>query len=111
MAWQAFANTPPSLRSAVIAKKPLASIPVIITLWKEPPMGISNVIKCAVLVVNLVLWLGSLLLLKTVKLKQPLHHIIFMISRINMFLFIFNMLPIPGFDGWSVWGGLIKLFF
>ena len=31
-------------------------------------------------------------------------------SRINMFLFIFNMLPIPGFDGSKVFTGLIQAF-
>ena len=31
-------------------------------------------------------------------------------KRINMFLFIFNMLPIPMFDGFKVYEGLVKLF-
>lgn len=33
-----------------------------------------------------------------------------MMSRINLFLFIFNMLPIPMFDGWSVYSGIIQTF-
>ncbi len=32
-------------------------------------------------------------------------------SKINLFLFIFNMLPIPGFDGFKVYAGLIQAFF
>ncbi len=32
-------------------------------------------------------------------------------KKINLFLFIFNLLPIPGFDGWSVYYNLFKAFF
>ena len=32
-------------------------------------------------------------------------------KRINGFLFIFNMIPIPGFDGFQFFAGLYKLFF
>ncbi|KYK26356.1 hypothetical protein AYK26_05175 [Euryarchaeota archaeon SM23-78] len=57
--------------------------------------------------VNLILWLGSLIILKTAKLKPNLHRFFYLLSRINMFLFIFNMLPIPGFDGLQVYSGLL----
>jgi len=33
-----------------------------------------------------------------------------LMKRINMFLFIFNMIPIPGFDGSKVLAGLLALF-
>src|SRR3989344_5999683 len=52
--------------------------------------------------VNLILWIGSLLILKTMKIKQKHIPLLILTSRINMFLFIFNMLPIPGFDGSKV---------
>jgi Zn-dependent protease len=62
--------------------------------------------------VNLIIWLVALVILKThKKLKKNTYHFLFLIKRINMFLFIFNMLPIPGFDGWSVWGGLARILF
>jgi Zn-dependent protease len=32
-------------------------------------------------------------------------------KKINLFLFIFNLLPIQGFDGWSVYNNLFKAFF
>jgi len=32
-------------------------------------------------------------------------------KRINGFLFVFNMIPIPGFDGFQFFSGLYKLFF
>lgn len=37
--------------------------------------------------------------------------ILVMTYRINFFLFIFNMLPIPMFDGWQVYSGLIAAIF
>ena len=32
-------------------------------------------------------------------------------KKINLFLFILNMLPIPGIDGWSVYSNLFRAFF
>jgi Zn-dependent protease len=31
-------------------------------------------------------------------------------ARLNLFLFIFNILPIPGFDGWHILYNLLQLF-
>ncbi|MBI2102098.1 M50 family metallopeptidase [Candidatus Woesearchaeota archaeon] len=60
--------------------------------------------------VNLVLWLGSWYLLKN-KIYRKKHHLLLLLTqKINMFLFIFNMLPIPGFDGYKVFIGLIRAF-
>jgi Zn-dependent protease len=62
--------------------------------------------------VNLVMWLGSLVILKANKnLKRDTHQFLSLLSKINMFLFIFNMLPIPGFDGAQVFSALSKAFF
>jgi len=61
--------------------------------------------------VNLILWLGSSLVLKKTKLKGIAYHILFLTSKINMFLFIFNMLPIPGFDGYSFFSNIFKVLF
>ncbi|MBI2650839.1 hypothetical protein HYX04_06045 [Candidatus Woesearchaeota archaeon] len=61
--------------------------------------------------VNLILWLGSLYMLKTGKYKKKYYLLLLLTSRINMFLFILNMLPIPGFDGNKVFMGLIGAFF
>lgn len=62
--------------------------------------------------VNLVIWLVAFVILKThKKMKNNTYHFLHLIKRINMFLFIFNMLPIPGFDGWTVWGELVRIVF
>ena len=71
----------------------------------------SSLIAFAGPVVNLILWLFAALALK-VRLFAKKHDTLLLLTvRINMFLFIFNMLPIPGFDGNKVFLGLIKAFF
>jgi len=60
--------------------------------------------------VNLVLWLGSWYLLKNKIYRKKYYLLLLLTQRINMFLFIFNMLPIPGFDGYKVFTGLMKAF-
>jgi Zn-dependent protease len=63
--------------------------------------------------VNLLLFALPFLLIRTkVLLKKHKQYLpaLVMMSRINLFLFIFNMLPIPMFDGWSVYSGIIHAF-
>lgn len=61
---------------------------------------------------NLVLWLGSWFLIKQrlVKKKKTLL-LVHATKQINMFLFFFNMLPIPPFDGYQVFAGLLQHLF
>jgi Zn-dependent protease len=62
--------------------------------------------------VNLLLWLGSLLLLRKkrgLSISQKMMLVIS--SKVNMFLFIFNMLPIPPFDGFTVFSNLFRAIF
>ncbi len=60
--------------------------------------------------VNLILWLGSWYVLKNKKYKKKHYLLLILTQRINMFLFIFNMLPIPGFDGYKFFIELIRAF-
>ncbi len=58
---------------------------------------------------NLVIWLISAHALKKASHEKiPFLHLT---KEINKFLFIFNMLPIPGFDGFQVYANLIKFIF
>ena len=58
--------------------------------------------------VNLILWLIPWYLIKN-KLYKKKHYLLLLLTqRINMFLFIFNMIPLPGFDGYKVFSGLIR---
>ncbi|HII15914.1 MAG TPA: M50 family metallopeptidase [Nanoarchaeota archaeon] len=59
---------------------------------------------------NLVMWLGSALLLKKMRVIRRKTVMLLLLSRqINKYLFIFNMIPIPGFDGFHVVSGLWHL--
>ena len=59
---------------------------------------------------NLVLWIGAWLVLKSKKHKKRHYLLLLLTQKINMYLFIFNMLPIPGFDGYGFLTELIKAF-
>ena len=59
--------------------------------------------------VNLLLWLLFSHLLKNKKIYKKHHMMLHYGKEINKFRFIFNILPIPGFDGYKVLGYLLKL--
>src|SRR3989344_673735 len=60
---------------------------------------------------NLLLWLISFILLKTNSVKGKIVPYLALTKNINLFLFIFNMIPIPPFDGFSVFSGIIQTIF
>lgn len=59
--------------------------------------------------VNLLLFIIAFIVVKTQKLKSKMMHYWVLTKNINLFLLIFNLLPIPGFDGFTVWGSLWKI--
>ena len=62
--------------------------------------------------INLILWFLASYLLKTKPYLPHKHKVALILTKkINMFLFIFNMIPIPGFDGSHVLSGIMKTFF
>ena len=72
-----------------------------------PPIE-SAIVSVAGPLVNLFLWIVPLILLKNRMIKKRKWiEILGFTAKINMFLFIFNMLPIPGFDGFSFIRGLM----
>ncbi len=71
----------------------------------------SSLIAFAGPFVNLILWIVSSIILKHVKLHRKYVPFFYLTSRINMILFIFNMIPIPGFDGYKVFAGLLSYLF
>ncbi len=85
-------------------------IPAYVT---HAPVGIlqDTLIALSGPLVNLALWLLALLILKNNWLEKKYHNGLELSAKINMFLFLFNMIPIPGFDGFSVFSGLLKLLF
>ncbi|MBI5398414.1 M50 family metallopeptidase [Candidatus Woesearchaeota archaeon] len=63
---------------------------------------------------NLLLFSASWLLLRNqsfIRRHRRFAPILYLTKRINGFLFIFNMLPLPIFDGWKVYEGFWRAFF
>ena len=76
-----------------------------------PPLVLS-LIAFAGPAMNLLLFFGAFLLLKSGrKFSKKTTAILRLTWIINIFLFVFNMLPIPMFDGWKVYSGLWRGFF
>jgi len=60
---------------------------------------------------NLLLWLGSRYALNHSLVPKKYIAVVSLSLRINLFLFIFNMLPIPPFDGFKVFSGIFASIF
>jgi Zn-dependent protease len=61
---------------------------------------------------NLALWLGSAAWLRWGKPRSRFLHAALLVTRVvNLWLFILNMLPVPGFDGYKVFQGIIQAVF
>ena len=58
---------------------------------------------------NLILWLGTGFAMKKNIIPKKHYKLAFLTKEINKFLFIFNMIPIPGFDGSKVLSGLWQI--
>jgi len=69
----------------------------------------SSLVALAGPLMNLFLWILALALLKNKTFSNYYHYLIPM-AKLNMFLFIFNMLPVPGFDGYWFLKGLFSVF-
>ena len=48
---------------------------------------------------NLILWIASIAAVKYKLIDRRYYKVIVPLGKINMFLFFFNMIPLPGFDG------------
>lgn len=69
----------------------------------------SAIIAFAGPAINLALFVISWAVLKYHKIRKRQWFAFWLITkRINLLLFILNMLPLPGFDGWKVYSGLLQ---
>lgn len=59
---------------------------------------------------NLIIW-GLIRLAVKNNILKEYHHLMVPMARLNLFLGIFNMIPIPGFDGSHFFQGIIQAFF
>jgi len=71
----------------------------------------SSLVSIAGPLTNLLLWLAALAVVKYKLVDRKYYKIIVPMGRINMFLFIFNMLPLPGFDGFNFFRALFSVLF
>ena len=60
---------------------------------------------------NLALWIFAALALKYNLLHKKYHPYLALTKNINLFLFVFNLLPIPPFDGYQVFSNLFQTIF
>lgn len=70
----------------------------------------SSIVAIAGPLTNLILWLASLALVKYRLINRKYYKILVPIAKLNMFLFIFNMIPLPGFDGYNFITSLFRAF-
>ncbi|MFC1723240.1 M50 family metallopeptidase [Nanoarchaeota archaeon] len=89
-------------------------VPAYVSIIGSMTPAVGSLIAFAGPGVNLVMFLGAYGLMqhkRWVKKNKKWLPVVWLISRINLILFGFNMLPIPGFDGWQVYRGLFYAFF
>ncbi|HII72148.1 TPA: M50 family metallopeptidase [Candidatus Woesearchaeota archaeon] len=89
-------------------------VPAYVSIYGQMTPLESSIVAFAGPAVNLILFLGAWGLMKNkrfVKRYKQYLPVIWLTSRINLLLFVFNMLPIPMFDGWKVFSGLYYAFF
>jgi Zn-dependent protease len=86
-------------------------VPAYVQFSGNPLPWQSSLIAFSGPAVNLLLFLVSYFLLKTKKIPKKYIQFAGLTKNINLFLFIFNMLPIPGFDGFHVFSGIIQTLF
>ncbi|MDP2908539.1 MAG: hypothetical protein Q8N77_01905 [Nanoarchaeota archaeon] len=81
-------------------------VPGYVNIPYDTNILISGMIALAGPLINLFLWLGSGLYIRFFKLNRKQMILAYLTKRINMFLFIFNMLPFGFFDGAKVFKAL-----
>jgi Zn-dependent protease len=89
-------------------------VPAFVSVGGGPSNLQSALIAVAGPMVHLVFWITAAYLLKSKRFMKRLDYkkrvYLFFFKQINMFLFILNMIPIPGFDGFNFLYHLVKVF-
>ncbi len=88
-------------------------IPGYVNIPYDTPVLISGAIALAGPMINLFLWIFASISLKLFKLNKKQMILAYLTKKINILLFVFNMLPLGFFDGAKVFralGYLISLF-
>lgn len=77
--------------------------------WVAAAGPLSNLVMAAIVAIPLRLLLDDLSLIRDLpdRAQQLIVLVPYYFVLINVFLFIFNLLPVPPLDGWKVLGGLV----
>ncbi|MFH1917229.1 MAG: hypothetical protein ABIJ21_08270 [Nanoarchaeota archaeon] len=87
-------------------------IPGFVSMQSITTPGPAAIIAFAGPAIHLIFWIGATIVLKTTRtLSRKKYTAVVILQKVNLFLFILNMLPIPGIDGWSVYSNLYHLLF
>ena len=86
-------------------------VPAYVSIQGNATPAVFSLVAFAGPAVNLLLWLGARYVLNKNLVKKKYLPLVYLTKQINMFLFIFNMLPIPAFDGFKVYQGLLQTIF
>lgn len=89
-------------------------VPAFVSIMGAATQGESALVAFAGPGVNLVLFLVSWFVIYEAQrfhLTPRARYYFTLSKQINLFLFVFNMLPIPLFDGFTVWTGLYHVIF
>lgn len=85
-------------------------VPAYVSISGPATITQSTLIAFAGPLVNLILFVLGYIILKSHKKLSPKAMQFWTLTKnINLFLFIFNMIPIPGFDGFTVFSGIWRL--
>ena len=93
----------------LIASPIIIFAPGYVEIPPATPENLIWIIAIAGPLVNLILFVGATIALKTMKLSKKTAVILYLTKIINIWLFIFNMLPIPPLDGSKVYPGLYHI--
>jgi Zn-dependent protease len=104
----------PGLALGVILKlvnSPLLILaPGFVTIPSSTSTSISAIVAFAGPFTNLLLWIAAYFLLKMKNLSQKQVLFLALTKKINLILFIFNMIPFGPLDGAKVLNGIVSLF-
>ncbi|MGV8171249.1 MAG: metalloprotease [Candidatus Woesearchaeota archaeon] len=82
-------------------------VPAFVRISGNATSAQQSIIAFAGPAVNLIIFIVALIILKTTKnLSMKTIQFLQLTKSISLFLFIFNMIPIPGFDGFTVFKNL-----
>ncbi len=75
------------------------------------PALASSIVAFSGPLTNLLLWIAGMSLIKYKLVNRKHYETIGLMAKLNLFFFAFNMIPLPGFDGFNIFRGLLSAFF